>query len=100
MGSAIGQMLGSAVGVAISPLPLIVVILMLSTPRGRANGIAFALGWVVTLAVLGAVLVLGRRRCAVRGRTGDADLPAVKPVPGVLFALMAVKQWLSNARRT
>ena len=99
MGSAIGQMLGSAVGVAISPLPLIVVILMLSTPRGRANGIAFALGWVVTLAVLGAVLVL------VGGGARSGGGPAtwtywLKLVLGVLFALMAVKQWLSNARRT
>jgi hypothetical protein len=43
MGAAIGAMLSSAIGVAISPLPLIVLILMLATPRGRANGIS-ALG--------------------------------------------------------
>jgi hypothetical protein len=32
------------VGVAISPLPLVAVILMLATPRGRANGVAFTAG--------------------------------------------------------
>lgn len=34
MGDAIGHVLTSAVGIAISPLPLIAVILMLATPKG------------------------------------------------------------------
>ncbi|MFC9248076.1 hypothetical protein ACFT7S_29855 [Streptomyces sp. NPDC057136] len=29
---------------------------MLATPRGRSNGIAFALGWTVSLAVLVTVI--------------------------------------------
>lgn len=52
MADAIGQMLASAVGIAISPLPLIAVVLMLATPRGRTNGIAFTLSWVASLALL------------------------------------------------
>ena len=39
MCDAIGGMLSSAIGVASSPLPLIALILMLATPRGRATGI-------------------------------------------------------------
>ena len=38
MGQAIGDFLPSAVGVAISPLPIVAVVLMLVTPRGRVNG--------------------------------------------------------------
>ncbi len=38
MGEAIGQALPFAVGVALSPVPIIAVILMLVTPRARANG--------------------------------------------------------------
>jgi hypothetical protein len=38
MGQAIGDLLPSAVGVAISPVPIIAVILMLGTPRARSNG--------------------------------------------------------------
>ncbi|MFF2230846.1 GAP family protein [Streptomyces anulatus] len=49
MGDAIGHMLTSAVGIAISPLPLIAVILMLATPQGRTNGFAFTGGWVLAL---------------------------------------------------
>ncbi|MGC5409885.1 GAP family protein, partial [Streptomyces sp. DT225] len=57
MGEAIGAMLTSAVGIAISPLPLIAVILMLATPKGRTNGIAFTAGWVAGLAAVVAVVV-------------------------------------------
>ena len=57
MGEAIGQMLPAAVGVAISPLPIVAVVLMLVTPRGRVNGPAFVLGWMLGLAVVGAIVL-------------------------------------------
>jgi hypothetical protein len=41
MGEAIGQVLPMAVGVALSPLPIVAVVLMLVTPRGRVNGVTF-----------------------------------------------------------
>jgi hypothetical protein len=44
MGTVIGQILPLAIGVALSPLPIIAVILILTTPAGRANGIAFTGG--------------------------------------------------------
>ena len=44
MGEAIGQSLPLAIGVALSPVPIIAVVLMLTTPRARANGPAFLLG--------------------------------------------------------
>lgn len=46
MGQAIGQILSFAVGVALSPLPIIAVVLMLATPTGRVNGPAFLSGWI------------------------------------------------------
>jgi len=36
MGEAIGNVLPMAIGVAISPIPVIAVVLMLGTPRARA----------------------------------------------------------------
>lgn len=100
MGDAIGQMLPSAVGVAISPAPLIAVILMLATPRGRVNGIAFAAGWTLALAAATALLVLLGSGADASG--GD-DAPAawtswLKLALGVLFALLAVKQFTSRPR--
>jgi Sap, sulfolipid-1-addressing protein len=57
MGAAIGDILGLAAGVAVSPLPIVAMILLLATPRGRANGSLFAVGWLAGLAVLGAVVL-------------------------------------------
>jgi hypothetical protein len=37
MGQAIGEILPLAVGVALSPVPIIAIILMLGTPRARSN---------------------------------------------------------------
>ena len=67
MGEAIGQVLPLAIGVALSPLPIVAVVLMLVTPRGRANGLAFVAGWIVGLAVVGAIVL------AVAGKAGPSD---------------------------
>jgi threonine/homoserine/homoserine lactone efflux protein len=97
MGEAIGAMLASAVGIAISPLPLIAVILMLATPRGRADGIAFTAGWVVGLAaVVTVVVAAGSGLSTGGGKPAWADW--TKLVLGVLFLLMAAKQWQGRPR--
>lgn len=45
MGQAIGGTLALAIGVALSPIPIIAVVLMLTTARARINGLAFVAGW-------------------------------------------------------
>ena len=63
MGGAIGEMLPLAIGIAISPLAIVAVILILTTPQARTNGLAFLGGWLLALAVVGGVaLVVDRRR--------------------------------------
>jgi threonine/homoserine/homoserine lactone efflux protein len=59
MGAAIGDVLGLAAGVAVSPLPIVAMILVLATPRGRVNGIVFGLGWVLGLGVLAVFVLIG-----------------------------------------
>ncbi|GAA2129202.1 hypothetical protein GCM10009760_00220 [Kitasatospora kazusensis] len=51
-------MLASAVGIALSPLPLTAVVLMLAGPRGRTAAAAFALGWVAALSAVATAAVL------------------------------------------
>ena len=58
MGLAIGQVLSLAVGVALSPLPIIAVILMLVSKGARVNGPAFVAGWLLGLAIIGAIVLL------------------------------------------
>jgi Sap, sulfolipid-1-addressing protein len=57
VGEAIGQMLPSAVGVAISPFPIVAVVLMLVAARGRVNGPVFLVGWWVGIAVVGVIVL-------------------------------------------
>ncbi len=58
MGRAIGQSLPMALGVAVSPLPVIAVVVMLTTAAGRRNGLAFLLGWLAGLAAAGTILLI------------------------------------------
>ncbi|MGN6696123.1 MAG: GAP family protein [Aquihabitans sp.] len=88
----IGDFLPSAVGVAISPIPIIAVILMLGTPRARSDGPAFAAGWIVGMIAVAAVVLL---------LTGSADTSSaandgvnwLKVGIGILFLVLAKKQW-------
>ena len=51
MGAVIGEILPLAVGIAISPIPIIAVILMLLSPRAKGASVGFMIGWVVGIIV-------------------------------------------------
>ena len=57
MGLPLGDLLPLAVGIAVSPIPIIAVILMLFSPKARVNGISFVLGWVAGLALVAIVIL-------------------------------------------
>ncbi len=94
MGEAIGQMLPSAVGVAISPLPIVAVVLMLVTARGRVNGPAFLLGWWVGIAIVGTIVLVVAKG---PGATDEGEPKTwvfwLELILGVLLLLVALKQW-------
>ena len=99
MTETIGQILALGVGVALSPVPIIAVVLMLGTPRARVNGPAFVAGWIVGLAVVGAIVLVVS---GAAGANEDAE-PAkwvdwLKIVLGLLLGLVAVKQWRGRPR--
>jgi threonine/homoserine/homoserine lactone efflux protein len=99
MGQAIGQVLSFGVGVALSPVPIIAVVLMLATPKGRTNGLAFLAGWVVGIAVLGTiVLLIAGGASASKHGTPATWVSIVKIVLGMLLLLLAVKQWRGRPR--
>jgi threonine/homoserine/homoserine lactone efflux protein len=86
--------LSLAVGVALSPLPIIAVVLMLATPRARANGPAFVAGWVVGLLVAGGlVLVLSGGAGASADGAPETWVSVLKLVLGALLLAVAVKTW-------
>ena len=57
MGQAIGGSLALAVGIALSPIPIIAVVLMLTSHKARVNGPAFVLGWLIGLGVVGVIVL-------------------------------------------
>lgn len=94
MGAAIGSMLGFAAGVAVSPLPIVAVILLLATPHGRRTGPAFAVGWMVGLAVLGGIVLAVAGPSDASSSSGPAAWTGwLKLVLGVALLLVSVKQW-------
>lgn len=99
MGDAIGQMLPSAIGVAISPMPIIAVVLMLVTERGRVNGPAFVAGWWLGIAIVGG-LVLALSSGANASDDGEPAtwVGALKLLLGLSLLVLAAKQWQSRPR--
>ena len=94
MGAAIGDVLGLAAGVAVSPLPIVAIILMLVTAKGRVSGTMFAAGWLVGLAVLGTVvLLLASPAGASEGGEPAAWTGWLKLLLGVGALLLAARQW-------
>jgi threonine/homoserine/homoserine lactone efflux protein len=92
LNDAIGDLLPSALAVALSPIPIVAVVLVLGTPRARSAGPAFALGWIAGLTAVSVVVVV------VLGSGADPDgddpgLDWLKIAIGILFLLMAAQQW-------
>jgi hypothetical protein len=99
MGQAIGQSLPFAIGVALSPIPIIAVVLLLTTPRAGTNGPAFVAGWLLGLGVVGAIVLL----LAGPADAGTAGAPAtwvgwLKLALGVLLLLLAVREFRARPR--
>jgi threonine/homoserine/homoserine lactone efflux protein len=99
MGGAIGDILPLALGVAISPVPIIAAILMLLSPRARGASIAFLLGWVIGIVV--AVTAFTLLSSALPASDSDGS----KPVQGIITIMLGlvlmgigVKQWQGRPR--
>ena len=69
MADTFGDILPLAIGIAISPVPIIAVILMLFSNRARSNGPAFLVGWVFGVAAVTVVVLL-------LADAGDVAIPA------------------------
>lgn len=99
MGQAIGQVLPVGIGVAVSPVPIIAVVLMLATPKGRVNGPAFLAGWIAGLAVVGTLVLLISSGASASSDGAPATWVSIlKIVLGLLLVLLAVKQWRGRPR--
>lgn len=90
MGSVIGDLLPLAVGVAVSPIPIIAAILMLLGRHARTTGLGFATGWLVGIVVATVVFV------TIGGAVGSQDSSSsgwIKVGLGVALLGVGIREW-------
>jgi hypothetical protein len=93
----ISVVLTYAVGVAISPTPIIAAILMLFSARARVNGPMYLAGWVAAIgAISAAAYFLADAGDAATDETASDTVSWGQLAVGVFFLLVAAKQWRSR----
>ncbi len=95
MGQAISQVLPFAIGIAISPVPIIAVILVLFTPRAKVNGLAFLAGWSGGLTILTVIVYAVASGAGVSDSDSSASDTShtIKLVLGIVLILLAARDW-------
>jgi threonine/homoserine/homoserine lactone efflux protein len=96
---AIGGLFPAAIGVALSPIPIVAVILMLDTPKARSNGPAFALGWVVGLSTVSVIVLLVAHGASDPDSASSTSVNWVTLGLGVLFLSLAGQQWRKRPKQ-
>jgi len=88
MGPVIGEILPLAVAVAISPVPIIAVILMLFSARAGANGPAFLGGWVTGLLAVSVIVLAVSGIVGMGTGSAPAWVALLRILLGVLLLLL------------
>ncbi len=94
----IGYLLPAALGVALSPIPIIAVVLVLGGGRARSSGPTFAIGWVLGLAAVCAVAAVLFDGAAAEGTTASLAVYLLKTAGGLFFLYMAWMTWKKRPR--
>jgi hypothetical protein len=98
MGDAFGQIVPLAVGVAISPIPIIAVILMLFSQRARVNGPAFLVGWVVGLTLATGIVVAISSAAGSSSGSPSTIASLVKFLLGALLVVIGIRTWQARPK--
>jgi hypothetical protein len=80
-----------------SPLPLVILLLVLLTPRAVRNGLAFATGWAGALLGVGVATVLAIQAGAVLDERSRA-VSVLEAVLGVGLVCLALREWIRRPR--
>ena len=98
MGATFAEILPFALGIAVSPIPIIAVIPLLFSPRARSLGAAFALGWALGIAAVAVVFALLGGLIDEDREGGRPIAGAIRILLGILLLALAVQQWRKRPR--
>ena len=95
---AIGAVLPAALAVALSPFPLIGIVLILAGRQGRRNGLLFTAGWIAGLGIVATLVVV------VFGGADDPESPSSaiadwgRVLAGVALIVLGARKWWQRPR--
>jgi threonine/homoserine/homoserine lactone efflux protein len=94
VGSVIGDSLPLAIGIAISPIPIIATILMLLSQKAKATSLGFLLGWLAGILVAVVLFTVLSSALPQQDSAGSSPVAGViKIILGALLLFLAAKQW-------
>lgn len=97
MGSAIGNLLPLALGIAISPMPIVAAILMLLSRKAKTTSLTFLAGWLAGVVI---TLILFTLLSSILPRSNPSQARPVaaiiKIVLGALLLALGVRRFLSR----
>jgi threonine/homoserine/homoserine lactone efflux protein len=95
---AIGAGLPAALAIALSPFPVIGIVLILSGSHGRVNGPFFAAGWIVGLSVVTALVVVVFSGADDPDSTSSAIAGWARVLAGAALVALGVRKWWTRPR--
>ena len=96
--AAIAQSVPLAIGVVVSSIPLVVVTLTLLTRHHKAAVLAFLLGWMAGITLVGSLVLVLADDTSHAPQTAPAWVPWARVVIGLLLLVLAARQWHGRPR--
>jgi threonine/homoserine/homoserine lactone efflux protein len=94
----IGAGLPAALAVALSPFPVIGIVLILAGHDGRRNGPLFAAGWILGLTFVALLVALAFTGAADPDSTSSAIADWGRVLAGASMIVLGVRKWLARPR--
>lgn len=86
------ELLVPAIGIGLSPFPIIAITLLLGTAKARPNGLAFLAGWLIALSLLGGIMLVFIERLDDLGGAGVV-MNGLRIGLGILLLGLAYQKW-------
>jgi hypothetical protein len=94
---ALKDSLPMALGLALSPFPVIAIIIILMTPKAKINALAFLLGWIAGIYLVGLLIFLMPGLETKQGNPTTFS-GIIKVLAGLSLLIFAFRSWLKRPK--